>query len=312
MEGKQTLKKLGVRFRWNFFGFLLLTTLSSYLSFLIRLNLRANLLSQTTGQFYWILGQFSLTNQLSLLITLSFCFFIRLTIQLALNWGKKYYERLIYIYLIKEAFFWKEKNNNSITLTEWATNFSQQILYFLINFVTLIIDFLLEIYSLYFLITSRNLTSSVGLIKWFTLANITWLLIYHLFLIPLIEKNREKKRNHWREEEIQINLFWENKSSNISTKKIEKWLTLLDTNSSKLFSDFFFVTLAHLPNLIISGTHLLFLFSWYGSRSKVLDWNAYLIALNCQSIIWKINQTWSLTTSFNSFRHSLNQLKKFT
>jgi hypothetical protein len=325
MKWEKTLKNLEKRFRWNFFSFGLLVALSSYLSFLIRLNLRANLSSQTTGWFYWLLGRFSLVNEemnekrdSRLLLIIFFCFLIRLTVQFALNWGKKCYERMIYVYLIKKVFSLKEQSkelsqkegNNLIVLMKSASNFSRRFLYLLVSVVATGVDFLLEIYSLYFLIANRGLTGSVRLVRWFTLANITWLLTYRFFLNPIILKNGKEKENRQREEEIKIRFFWENSKTDIPTTSPEKLSVLLDKNSSQLFRDYFFMVLACLPNLVVSGAHILFLLSCYGWQPKTLDWNNYLLALNVQSIILKINQMWELSTSFSSFRRSCFQPEK--
>jgi len=313
------------RFRWNFFCLGLLTALSTYLSFLIRLNLRTNLSLQTAGWFYWLLGKFPLFSKENnkkknsrLLLIIFFCFLVRLTVQFTLSWGQKCYERVIYTFLIKRALSLKkqdselsqEKDNELVVLMKSVSNFSRQFLGLFINVVATGVDFLLEIYSLYFLITNRSLVNSVYLVRWFTLANITWILAYRFFLHPIILKNEKKKENCQQEEEIKIRFFWENSKTDILATSLDKLTTLLNNNSSQLFLDYFFMSLACLPNLVISGTHVLFLLSCYGWQYKNLDLDNYLLAFSTQNIIWKVNQIQELSTLLSSFRHNYFQPKK--
>src|SRR5207245_3021306 len=98
------------------------------------------------------------------------CYFlVKILAQLALDYGQKYYERLITVYLTKYLLSWAVKNQELVPseteeklliLPNLVTNFSHQLLSLLIDFSSLIINIILGIYSLYFFVRTRQLEHS--------------------------------------------------------------------------------------------------------------------------------------------------------
>jgi hypothetical protein len=333
------LVKLGRKFRWNLGGLLFLILLANYLSFLIRFNLRVNLSGGSKGSFYYLFSRcFWLDRsnndwQLELLLILFFCYFLRIIIRLFLNYYKDINQRLITVYLIKKLIFWADQNRKIIVETEnfnevpkkkkifslvsiigdRIPEFSQQFINVLTGLISLNIDIILEIYSLYFLIKTRNLSDSIPLIFFFVFFNLICFLIFHFFLYPLVKASQRQRRNCYQEEKKQIKHFIENLVANPSLPIKKEIFNLLDNNSSSSVLSFFILVVSHWPNLLISGINIPFLLFYY-TKKGVFNWNIYLISLNSQSILEKIWRLKALIFNFlsqHNFYHNYSLIREF-
>lgn len=329
MSRKNLLEKLWEKFSKIFFLFFSLIFLSSYLSFLIRFNLRANLSRYTRGtggNFYFFFGQFPLShekdvNWTKLLGILFFIYFpIKLIVKFSLDYFQKCYGRLITVFLTKKFLSFATKNKELISekksdkliiFTNSVPNFSREILYIFIKFSGSFFDIVLEVYSLYFLISNRDLQNRVPLIIWFILIILTIFSLFRLVFHPFVEKSEQKKWNYQEKEQKQISYFLENLNFVLPTTNLEKIFNLLDKNSPTMFLSFFNSVFFRLPNLLIPEISILFLFFYYSGKNHLIDWNIYLIALNCQSILWKIGWIFDLSPHFTSCQRNYSQLKSF-
>src|SRR4051794_6820014 len=103
--------------------------------------------------------------------------------QSILNYLCKCYERETEVYLSKKLLSFAYKNKDLITkktsekvyiINKIVPNFSYQFFAIPLDLFGIIVDISLEIFSLYFLIQTRNLTNLVPLIFVFILVNLIW------------------------------------------------------------------------------------------------------------------------------------------
>lgn len=177
---KSLLKKFKVSFLFLFF----LAFLISYLPFLIRFNLRTNLYKwEYRGQFYLLLGKFSVTKQIKngkiyvdwtklLLILFLLYFPLKIIFHLVFNYFRKYYQRKCQVYLTKKLLNFAAKNRELIAqkssekiyiLNQTVPKFSRQIFTLPLKLFEVLVDLGLEIFSLFFLIRTSRLSELIPL-----------------------------------------------------------------------------------------------------------------------------------------------------
>ena len=165
----------------------------SGLAFLIRFNLRTNLYYwEYRGKFYYLLGKFSVAEQViggkiyvdwpKLLLILFLLYFpLKITLHFAFNFFQKYYQRQAQIYLTKKLLGFAAKNRDLIAqktsekvyvLNQIVPEFSRQFFAIPLKLFEVLIDLGLEIFSLFFLIRTTNLTEMFPLIISFLLVNL--------------------------------------------------------------------------------------------------------------------------------------------
>lgn len=331
------LKSLLKKFGWPLFFLFLLTFLNSYFSFLIRFNLKNNLsFNNTRGKFYYLFGEYSVSQGMrdngtvyvnwgKLLSILFLLYFpIKIIIQFAINYFQKYYTRKAQVYLAKKLLSFSSKNKDLIVknssekvyvLNEVVPRFSQQFFAVPLSLFGIITGICLEIFSLHFLIQTRNLNDLIPLIISFVLVNLLWFVLFNYFSKKLQIKNDQRKINYQQNEKIQIRNFLESLNSTDSkTRDLASLYRLLDNNSQKMFLLNFADFLFSLSDLIIPGFSILFLFLYYqiylGGESG-LGWNEYFIANNLQSIFLKLKKGFNLLPIISSFCNNYQKVRSF-
>ncbi|MCE8162739.1 MAG: hypothetical protein I3273_01795 [Candidatus Moeniiplasma glomeromycotorum] len=336
MYSRKIWKLLLKKFKFSFFILFLLTFLISYLSFLIRFNLRTNLYYwEYRGKFYYLLGKFSVTEQVAngkiyvdwpklLLILLLLYFPLKITVRFARNYFQKYYQRKVKVYLTKKLLEFAAKNKDLITqktsekvyvLNQIVPEFSWQFFAIPLKLFDVSVDLGLEIFSLFWLIRTGNLTEMVPLIGAFLLVNLIWLILFYFFTQKTRKLNERKRWNYQEEEKIQIKTFCENLNSPgnpVSLKKIHNSLT---KNTQKTSASLILSELTKLPDLIIPGMAILFLFLYYHiwlGGTGGLDWNAYFIVYNLQRILAEVKKGFYWLSQVSEFHENYVQIENFS
>lgn len=335
MFQRKIFKTLRKKFQWNFLWLFFLTFLSAYLSFLIYFNLRNNLTNiyQTRGWFYYVFGRYPLHEKISgkiyvdwpkLLFILFLLYFpLKILIQFTLSYFQQVYERKINVYLTKKLLNSAYKNNNLTTknqqekiliITNTIPIFSQQFLNFPVSLFGIFTDIALELFSLVFLINSRNSVEIAPFIFIFALTNLIWFAVFRWFFNNYWQKNEQKKKDFEQAEKTQIKIFLQNLNTNNKPGDLAKLNKSLDHNSEKFRSVNFTSLVFNLPNLIIPGLVMLFLYTYYnfflGGKGS-LNWNTYFVALSLQRIFLALRKMFNLLLTFSDMKRNQQKLEKF-
>ena len=95
----------------------------------------------------------------------------------------------------------------------------------------------------------------------------------------------------------------EEPQSNRKLRDLKSLNKTLDNNSQQIFNINFLLVLYQLPELVISGISILFLFLYYqiycGGKGS-LDWGIYFIANNLQAILLKVKKGFSLLSTISA------------
>jgi hypothetical protein len=170
----------------------------------------------------------------------------------------------------------------------------------------------LELFSLFFLLITRNLLDLVSWIFGFNFLTLISLALFRFCFTKSIRKSQQESWDYQQEEKKQIRNFLASLKWDVSTSNYEKMATWLDNNSPRLFLSFFHSVIFRLPNLIIPGLAILFLFLYanFYKPGAHIDWNLYLVAFHCQNVFWKIGRLFDLFSSENSFRRNYFLIQK--
>lgn len=348
MRGK-LWKSLLKKFKGSFLFLFFLAFLISYLPFLIRFNLRTNLYNwEYRGQFYYLLGKFSVTKQIEngkiyvdwtklLLILFLLYFPLKIILHLVFNYFRKYYQRKCQVYLTKKMLNFAAKNRDLIAqkssekvyiLNQIVPKFSRQIFILPLKLFEILVDLGLETFSLVFLVRSRHLSELIPLTIAFLLTNLIYLALFYFFTKKWRKLSEQRKRNYQEEEKIQIRIFCENINCQVDSEKtltkvppvnnqppnLEKIYNLLDKNSSKFSTSFLLSELTELPDLIIPGMTIFFLLLYYQiwlGGSGNLDWGAYFLAYNLQRILSGGKRTFYWLSQTSKLRENYDQIEEF-
>ncbi len=213
--------------------------------------------NNTRGKFYYLFGEYPLVEKIKdsaiyvywaklLLILFLLYFPIKIIIQFALDYFQNHYEREIKVYLSKKMLNFAYKNKDLITkktsekvyvLNEIVPNFSQHFFTVPLSLFGIITDISLEVFSLCFLIRTRNLADLIPLIIAFILVNLIWFTIFNHFGRKFQETNKKRKIVCQQGEKNQIRNFLENlNTSNDKAGDLEKLSNSLDRNSKKMLT----------------------------------------------------------------------------
>jgi len=95
----------------------------------------------------------------------------------------------------------------------------------------------------------------------------------------------------------------EEPQSSSKLRELKNLNKALDKNSQKIININFSLALYQLPELVISGISVLFLFLYYqiycGGKGS-LDWGIYFIANNLQAILLKVKKGFSLLSTISA------------
>jgi len=193
-------------------------------------------------------------------------------IQFSLHYFRNYCERKARVYLTKNFLNFATKNRGLIAqkssekvyvINCVVPEFSRQFFSLPINLFSAFVSLGLEIFSFIFLIRTSDLKKLVPLIIVFLIVNLIWLVFFNLFTRKIRKSEEKKRRDYREEEEVKIRIFLENLNSEKRPVSLSQIHTLLDKNSGKISSSLFLSTLTELPDFIIPGTAVLFLFLYY-------------------------------------------------
>lgn len=335
MRGK-ILKPLLKKFRWSFLLLFLLTFLVSFLTFLTLFNFRNNfsLNKDIRGKFDYVFGRFSVIKEVKtdgkiyidwtklILILFLLYFPLKITIQLVLNYWQKYHERKTAVYLTKKLLNFAYKNKDLIArkksekvyiINNSVPVFCRQFFAVPVRLFRIITDISFELFWLFFLVNSRNLFNKLPFISAFILANLIWLILFYLFTSKTRQEQEKIEKNYQQLEENQLKLFLENLKIN-NKDSLAKLHKSLDNNSRKLFSLNFNSLVLNLPNLIVPGFTVLFLYLYYNfwlSGVGSLGWDDYFIAYSVQKLFSTGLKIVKLLPDISSWRKNYQQIESF-
>ena len=330
---RKLLKSLFRKFKGKFLFLFFLTFLISYISFLIRFNLVNNLShDRGRGHFFYLFGKCQLIEKIEgsnvyvnwnkLLFILFLLYFpLKIIIQLLLNYYQKNYEREVRIYLTKKMLNYADKNNDLITkkvnekiyiINNIVPEFSRQFINIPVGLFETFIDIFLVTFNLYFLINSYSFYQLIPLLVIFVLVNLIWFAFFYYFTNSFRKNNQAKKRNYQGLEKAQIKIWLEN--LNTKSENSKSLFKALDKNSQSIISLNFLSLLYKLPELIISGISILFLFLYYqfycGGEGG-LSWGIYFIANNLQTLFSKIKKGFNLLSAISVWQENYQKINDF-
>lgn len=271
-----------------FFRILIFIFLIKYFDFLIWFNLRNNLSfdNSVRGKFYYLFGKRALIKKLKnetsidwakLLLLLHLLFLLKIIAQLLLD--RFSFKEIGQLHLAKKPdCFSNEKSKvvayeRAIIGPKAILDFSHQLFIISISLLSVIIDIMLSVFSIYFSIkTRRYLPKNIcSIVFYFIFINLVWIIKFHLLFL-LTQKEKAKQKNNIKRYEIKNHNF-------------QLW--------------FFSLSLNKLPYLVISGTILFFLSFYYNFwlvEDEKINWDVYFIAFNLKNLLFKINELVNLLT----------------
>lgn len=329
---KGLLKSLFQKFKWKFLLLFLLTFLISYITFLIHFNL-VNNLSQNRGRgrFFFLFGKYPLIEKIDggkvyvdwnrlLLILFLLYFPLKIIAHLVLDYWQKNYERQVNVYLTKKLLNYAEKNKDIIAkkldhkvyvINRVVPEFSRQFISLPVDLFEIFFGISFASFNLYFLVSSYRLFQLVPLLVIFVLNNLVWFGFLYNHFSSLRQTNLTKKSNYQNLEKVQVKFWLEGLPLDNNPKSLSK---LLDQNSQQITNLNFLSTLYQLPELIISGINILFLFLYYqiycGGKSG-LGWEIYFIANHLQKIFFKIKKGFNLRSAISVWRDNYQKIESF-
>jgi len=138
--------------------------------------------------------------------------------------------------------------------------FSRQFVSILVSLFEIFVSISFASFSLYFLVKSYQLSKLVPLLVIFVLVNLVWFGFLYNHFGSLYQTNLAKKKNFQNIEKFQLKTWLEGLKHDNKPKSLSK---LLDRNSRQITNLNFLSTLCQLPELMISGISLLFIFLYY-------------------------------------------------
>lgn len=331
-------KILFKKYKWNFFILFFFSFLTIFFSFLIRFNLRNNLTFNRNirGKFDYLFGEFSVIKEVTkkgqiyvdwtklTLILFLLYFPLKIIVRLASDYFQEIYERKLTVYLTKKmlSFAYKNKewivkkrNEKIYVITNVVPNFSWRFFDIPVRLFNIFTDISFDVFWFYFLVDSRQLSKILPFVFVFIIANLVWFVSYKLFTNKPRQAKEQKKIDYRQTEKGQIKVFLEN--LNISDNKpqsLEKTHNMLDSNSKKMFSLHFTSLVLSLPDLIIPGLAVFFLYVFYNfylGGQGGLAWSDYFIAFNIQSLFLAVRRMFNLLPTISSLRKNYQQIESF-
>lgn len=335
MPRRKLLKSLFKKFKWKILILFLLTFLISYISFLIRFNFVNNLSKDRgRGHFFYLFGKYPVIEKMEgskirvdwnklLLILFLLYFPLKIIIELFLNYWQKNYEREVNVYLTKKLLNFAAKNKDLVLkktdekvyiINNVVPEFSRQFISILVDLFGIFIDIFFVMLSLYFLVGFYHLSQLVPLLVIFVLVNLTWLTFFHYFFNSSRQTNLAKEGSYRVLEKSQIKSWLESLQFDDRPRSSKNLPKLLDNNSQQITSINFLSTLYQIPELIISGINILFLFLYYqfycGGKGS-LNWGIYFMANNLQRFFLKIKKGFNLLSTIFVWQENYQKIESF-
>ncbi|WP_322632168.1 hypothetical protein [endosymbiont DhMRE of Dentiscutata heterogama] len=192
--------------------------------------------------------------------------------------------------------------------------FSRQFITIPVDLFEIFVDISFAVFSLYFLINSYNLFPLIPLLIIFILVNLIWYTFFHYVFGSDREASLTKKKNYQNLEKAQIKSWLEGLQFSEPTQNLKKLHQTLDNNSQQITNLNFLATLYQLPELIISGISILFLFLYYQVYCEGkggLSWGAYFMANNLQRIFSNVKKGFNLLTTISVYRENYQKIENF-
>jgi hypothetical protein len=162
----------------------------------------------------------------------------------------------------------RNKNEKIYTITNSVPLFARQFTNLPFSLLGLVVDVCLEIFSLYFLIQTRGLSEMITLTIIFVFTNLIWLGFFAFLIKKTQQRNSKKKLELEKKEREEIKFFMENLDFDSRTVSLEKINKTLNENSEKIKFSSFVSVVSQLPDLIIPGITVLFLFLYHNVGEK--------------------------------------------
>ena len=332
---KKILNSLFRKFKWKFFLLFLFTFLISCLTFLIRFNLVNNLSSDRgRGHFFYLFGKYQIIKKIEdnkiyvdwsklLLILFLLYFPLKIIFHLTLNYWRKNYEREVKVCLTKKLLNYAAKNKDLMTkrtdeklhiINEVVPEFSCQFINIPVGLFEIMVDISFVTFNVCFLISSYQLSQLVPLLVIFTLVNLTWFAFFYYFSSSPRQAILSKKNNYQNLEKAQIKTWTEGLHLNNQPRGSKNLSKLLDDHSQQITGLNFLSSLYQLPELIISGISIFFLFLYYqiycGGEGG-LSWSIYFVANNLQMLFFKIKKGFNLLSTIPVWQRNYRKIEGF-
>jgi len=335
MFRSKLIKNLIKKFKWPLLFLFIFCFFNIYLSFLIRFNWRNNFTydKNIRGNFSYLFGKLSVEeitkdgqvyvdwNKLILIIFLLY-FPLRIIIQLVLDYFQKFYERKLTVYLTKKMlnFSYKnkelisKKNNEKLYTINLVPSFSWHFFYIPVRLFEIFVSIFFDIFWFFYLINSRQLSDIYPFAFLFIIVNLCLFILFRLFTRKNLFEKEQKKLDCQQNEKEQIKKFFENLiTNNNQLNNLEKTHQSLNNNSKKFLSLHFSSLILSLPNLVIFGLAILFLFVYYNffSGKNYLTWDDYFLAYSIQSFFVQIKKILDILSNIFSFQKINLKIKEF-
>ncbi|MDR1670854.1 MAG: hypothetical protein LBR43_04000 [Spiroplasmataceae bacterium] len=259
-----------------------------------------------------------------LLILFLLYFPLKLIIHLTLDCWKKNYQKEIENFLTKilikhidkNKYLASEKITEKInTINNVVPKFARQFINIPVEIFGIFVDVFFILFNLYYLINNYDSSNLIPLIIVFILVNLIWFTLFRILFSASKANNIAKKKNYQSYEKSQIKIWLENcASKNRSLQNPNKLTNLLDNNYQKLVSANFMSVLYQLPNIMVSGTTILFLFLYYCFYCEGkggLGWDVYFIANDLQRLVQKIEKSFNLLSTISDFKEKHQKVEDF-
>ena len=221
---------------------------------------------------------------------------------------------LNFVYKNKEWIV-KKRNEKVHVITNVVPNFSCHFFDVPLRLFDIFTNISFDIFWFYFLVNSRQLFKILPFVFVFIIANLVWFVFYKLFTSKSCQAKEQKKIDYQQNEKDQIKFFLDN--LNISDNKLqslERTHNMLDNNSKKMLSLHFTSLILSLPDLIIPGLAVLFLYTYYNfylGGQGGLTWNDYFIAYSIQRIFLSLRKMFNLLPNISSLRKNYQKVEEF-
>jgi hypothetical protein len=208
----------------------------------------------------------------------------------------------------------KKPDEKVYIITNIVPEFSRQFISIPVDLFGIFVDISFAVFSLYFLVNSYQLFQLVPLLVIFILVNLTWFAFFYYFFSSSRQANLAKKNNYQNLEKSQIKTWLEGLQFENQTGNSENLSKLLENNSSQITKLNFLSALYQLPELIISGISIFFLFLYYqvycGGKGG-LSWSIYFIANNLQTIFFRTKKGFNLLSTISTYQENHQKLNGF-
>lgn len=334
MFQSKLIKNLIKKFKRSLLFLSFFSFFNIYLSFLIRFNWRNNFTydENIRGNFSYLFGKLSVITKDSqvyvdwtklIFIIFLLYFPLWIIIHLVLDYFQKVYERKLSVYLTKKMLNFsyknrelisKKNNENLYNIIDLVPSFSWHFFYIPVRLFEIFVSISFDIFWFFYLINSRKLSGIYPFASLFIIVNLCLFILFRLFTRKNLYEKEQIKLDCQQNEKEQIKKFFDNLiTNNNELHNLEKTHRALNNNSKNFLSLHFSSLILSLPNLVIFGLAILFLFVYYNffGRKNYLTWDDYFLAYSIQSFFIQIKKVFDILPSIYSFQKINLKIKEF-